>query len=410
MAQKNKLVTQNTKRKKILVLTSTFPRWEGDAEPPFVYELCRRLNANYSMHILAPHAPGAAEQENFDGIPVTRYRYFIQRWETLAYHGGILANLKQKRWRYGLIPFFLLGQFIALIRLLCQCHYDCIHAHWLIPQGLIALTARLFKKSCPPVIVTSHGGDLYALKGFVFNRIKRYVARQSAAVTVVSQAMKKKLNELIPGEDRVQVIPMGVDLHNRFVPPAKRQATGVVLFVGRLVEKKGLHYLIEAMPAILEQHPQAMLRIVGDGQEKERAKKRIVELNIGERAVFIGAVGNDELPAIYQSADVVVFPSVIADDGDREGFGLVLVEALGCECATVVSDLPAMRDIIRNGHSAIVVPEKDPAQLAAKITQLLDDIELRQNLGRQGRGEVLEKFDWQVITRQYSNLIRSITK
>jgi glycosyltransferase involved in cell wall biosynthesis len=401
-------MAQNAVRKKILVLTSTFPRWKDDVEPPFVYELYRRLNAYFSVHVLMPHAPGAALEEQLDGIDVTRYRYFFSPWQSLAYHGGILANLKQHPWRYGLIPFFLLGQLIALIRLQRHSHFDCIHAHWLIPQGLIAMTARLFAKSYPPVIVTSHGGDLYGLKGSVFNRLKRYVAQRSAAVTVVSQAMKKILHKLIPVEGRILVIPMGVDLQHRFTPPAKRRPNGEILFVGRLVEKKGLRYLVEALPSILNKHPQAILRIVGDGQEKERIKERISELNLNQRVEFKGAVANEALPEIYHSSDVVVFPSVVAGDGDREGFGLVLVEALGCECATVVTDLSAMQDIIRDGQSALVVPQKDSVQLAEKICRLLEDDTFRQNLGKQGRAYVLKRFDWQIITSQYKELIRSV--
>ena len=143
-------MVQYAVRKKILVLTSTFPRWKDDVEPPFVYELSRRLNSKYSVHILAPHASGTAAEEYFDGMRVTRYRYFFPRWESLAYHGGILANLKQNPLRYLLIPFFLIGQLVALVRLLRNCRYDCIHAHWLIPQGLIAIIARLFVKAVPP--------------------------------------------------------------------------------------------------------------------------------------------------------------------------------------------------------------------------------------------------------------------
>lgn len=408
MAKKNILAPQNSTPKKNLVLTSTFPRWKDDVEPPFVYELYRRLSAYFSVHVLAPHAPGAALEEQLDGIQVTRYRYFISPWQSLAYHGGILANLKQHPWRYGFIPFFLLAQLIALIRLLRRSHYDCIHAHWLIPQGLVAMTARLFLKSFPPVIVTSHGGDLYGLKGFVFNRLKRYVAQRSAAVTVVSQAMKEILSEIWTVEDRIRVIPMGVDLQKRFTPPVNRQVTGVILFVGRLVEKKGLRYLIEALPPLLDKHPQAILRIVGDGQEKERIQERISELNLDQCVELKGAAANDVLPDIYRSSDVVVFPSVVADDGDREGFGLVLVEALGCECATIVTDLPAMRDIIRDGKSALVVPQKDSVQLAEKICRLLADDTLRRNLGEQGRAYVLKRFDWEIITSRYKKLIRSV--
>jgi lysyl-tRNA synthetase class 2 len=98
----------------------------------------------------------------------------------------------------------------------------------------------------------------------------------------------------------------------------------------------------------------------------------------------------------------------ISDDGDREGFGLVLVEALGCKCATVVTDLPAMHDIVRNGRSALVIPEKNSAQLSEKVNLLLDDAELRQKLGEQGRADVLERFDWEVIDRRYTDLISSL--
>ena len=390
------------------MLTSTFPRRKGDVEPPFVYELCRRLTANFFVHVLAPHTVGSAAEEQVDGIQVTRYRYFISRWESLAYHGGILANLKQNFLRYLLIPFFLLGQLVALVRLLHNCRYDCIHAHWLIPQGLIAIFALLFIKSEPPVVVTSHGGDLFGLKGSVFNRLKRYVAQRSAAVTVVSHTMRDVLQELRIADSRINVIPMGVDLQKLFTPPVKHQATGVILFVGRLVEKKGLKYLIEAMPSIMGKHSNATLKIVGDGQEKEKILERILELGIGEHVEFLGAAANETLTEIYHSSDVVVFPSVVADDGDREGFGLVLVEALGCECATIVSDLPAMRDIIRDDKSALVVPQKDSVQLAEKICLLLEDDTLRQNLGEQGRAYVLKRFDWEIITSQYKELIRSV--
>jgi len=399
---------QTEAQKNILVLTSTFPRWNDDVEPPFVYELCRRLSKTFSVHVLAPHASGTAIEDQMEGIRVTRYRYFFSRWENLAFHGGILANLKQNPLRYALVPFFILAQLAVLIRLLNRYQFDCIHAHWLIPQGLIAMTAGLFIRSFPPVIVTSHGGDLYGLKGFVFNKLKRFVALRSAAVTVVSQTMKDVLRELGIADSRINVIPMGVDLRHRFIPGMQRPASGALLFVGRLVEKKGLKHLIEALPLILDKHPHATLKIVGDGQEKNRILELILELNIGERVEFMGSVGNDALPEIYQSSDVVVFPSIIADDGDREGFGLVLVEALGCGCATVVTDLPAMRDIVRNGRSALVIPERNSAQLAEKVNLLLEDAELRQKLEKQGRADVLARFDWEVIDKRYTELIRSL--
>ena len=392
------------------MVTSTFPRWNDDVEPPFVYELSRRLRKYFSVHVLAPHASGAAKEDIIGGVRVTRYRYFFSRWENLAFHGGILANLRQNPLRYALVPFFMVAQLVVLVRLLKRCRFDCIHAHWLIPQGLVAIIASSMVKSAPPVIVTSHGGDLFGLKGYLFNRLKRFVALRSAAVTVVSHKMRDVLTQMRIPDSLIKVIPMGVDLRRCFVPAPRRPASGILLFVGRLVEKKGLKYLIEALPLVLEKHPNVTLKIVGDGQEKENIRERILELGIGRHVEFLGAVANETLTEIYQTSDVVVFPSVVADDGDREGFGLVLVEALGCECATVVTNLPAMQDIVQNGISALVVPQKDANLLAEKINLLIDNDFLRQSLGQQGRRYVLERFDWDNITGQYKDLIGSVIR
>jgi glycosyltransferase involved in cell wall biosynthesis len=364
--------------------------------------MCRHLSKTFCVHVLAPHAHGAATEEQLDGIQVTRYRYFISRWQNIAYEGGILANLKQKPIRYGLLPFFILTQLIALVHLLRRYQYDCIHAHWMIPQGLIALIARFFIKSPPPLVVTSHGSDLFSLKGAIFNRLKRFIVLRSAVVTVVSNAMMNAMHQIHVEKNKVHVIPMGVDLQNRFVPNGRRQTTGKLLFVGRLIKNKGITYLIDALPSILEKHPEAVLRIVGEGQEKENITKHISELNLNKNVEFMGPVENDSLPEIYRSSDVVVFPSIFA-----EGFGLVLVEALGCECATVVTDLPAMRDIIHDGRSALVVHQRDVTQLAQKVILLLKDPKLRQALGKQGRKDVLERFDWEIVTQKYTTLIHS---
>jgi glycosyltransferase involved in cell wall biosynthesis len=181
------------------------------------------------------------------------------------------------------------------------------------------------------------------------------------------------------------------------------------LFVGRLVEKKGLRYLIGALPLILKRHPRVCLRVAGDGPEKKNLKIQCAKLGISDHVHFLGAVKNELLPALYQTSDVVVFPSIIADDGDREGFGLVVVEALGCECATVVTDLPAMQDIIIDGKTGLVVPQKNIQQLAEKIIALLDDPEMSRLVGKEGKEYVTKRYDWEIIARQYSALIESIT-
>ena len=394
---------------RILVLTSTFPRWHGDTEPPFVFELCRRLRNHFDIHVLAPHAEGVRSETNFDGLRVTRYRYFFSRFETLTYSGGILANLKKKHYRYALIPLFLLFQVLAIRKLLWQYPFDLVHAHWLIPQGVCAVLARrMLGKTGPPLLCTSHGGDLYGLNGKPLLWLKRSVVESSHTVTVVSRTMRTELGSLGTNLNKVHVIPMGVDLQKRFVPPRNRNSAKSLLFVGRAVEKKGLRFLVEAMPEILARHPDAKLRVAGDGQELKNVKSLADNLGVAGKIEFLGAVGNEFLPELYQTSDVVVFPSIIAEGGDREGFGLVLVEALGCECAVVSTDLPATRDIIKDGETGLVVAQKDARQLSNRVNQLFSDPGLRARLGANGRRHVLRLFDWSIISNQYETLIQSV--
>jgi glycosyltransferase involved in cell wall biosynthesis len=372
-------------------------------------ELCRRLAERFRIHVLAPHAPDSSSAEDIDGIRVTRYRYGPSRWENLAYDGGILASLKQNPLRYGMIPFFILFQLQAIQDLLRRYRFDLIHAHWLIPQGLCAAIFRNWSDSFPPLLCTSHGGDLFGLNGKFMDGTKRWVIKKASAVTTVSGAMSHAVDTLQIDREKVHVIPMGVDLQRRFVPPHRPRCGKKLLFVGRMVEKKGLTYLIDALPLILVKHPEATLTVIGEGPEKNRLLRRVSEVGIENQVTFKGAIKNASLPGYYQDSDIVVFPSVIANDGDREGFGLVLVEALGCACAAVVTDLPAMRDIVRDGCNALVVRQKDARQIANAVIRLLDHPLLCQRLGEAGRIRVLEKFDWAVVAAQYGNLIDSIT-
>jgi glycosyltransferase involved in cell wall biosynthesis len=393
--------------RKLLVLTSTFPRWNGDNEPPFVYELSRRLQKKFKIYVLAPHAAGCLSEEILNGIYIKRFRYFFTRWEKLAYQGGILSNLKNYPVRYALVPFFLIAEYVVLVRMLRRHRFDLIHAHWIIPQGLMALLARPFARSKPALLCTSHGGDLYGLRGRFFAWLKSLVLNHTNTLTVVSRAMLENVLSMGGDSKKVSVIPMGVELQNRFIPPAARKEAQALLFVGRLVEKKGLRYLIEAMPEILGKNPSAFLRIAGDGPQREALEKRISELKINERVQFLGPVCNDDLPSFYQTSNIVIFPSIIAADGDREGFGLVLVEALGCECALVVSDLPAMQDIIIDGKTAIVVPQRNVKMLAERVNELLDNSTLQISLGKAGRRFVLKHFDFDRIVEKYIDLIES---
>lgn len=397
---------------RVLVLTSTFPRWENDSEPAFVFELCRRLTSAFDITVLSPRTPDSKKQENMAGVRVIRFPYFFQRWEKLAMHGGgILNKLKTNPAYYFVVPFFLLGQLWALTAILRKERIDLIHAHWLIPQGFIAVLGLMLSRRRIPLLCTSHGSDIFALRGVLLERIKRWVMDKSHSLTVVSQAMKNKVVKMGVAPDKVKVISMGADLKNLFTPDhlLKRSKTEL-LFVGRLVPGKGVEVLFEAMKKVMDQKPDTRLLLAGagplEGQLRTLAKKN----NISENVDFLGMVKQSLLPGLYRRAALAVFPFEMTNSGVQEGFGLVVVEAMGCECPVVAGDLPAIHDSITHEESGLIFPPGNVQALAESIMRLLDDSDLRFRLADEGRKRVVGKFDWEIIADKYCKLYDKLIK
>jgi glycosyltransferase involved in cell wall biosynthesis len=159
------------------------------------------------------------------------------------------------------------------------------------------------------------------------------------------------------------------------------------------------------MPIVLDKHPEARLTIVGHGPLKNTIIKRIAELGLQHAIHIAGAVENTQLPAIYQASQIVVFPSIVAESGDTEGFGLVMVEAMGCCCAVIASDLPAIHDSVIDGRTGLLAPQKDTPSLAEKIIHLLDNPEECAAIALQARNYVLERYDWTITAQKYIDIL-----
>lgn len=390
----------------LLVLASTYPRWPGDPEPGFVHELSKRLANRFRVIVLGPHAPGAKTREVLDGVEVVRYRYAPERWETLVNDGGIVTNLKRARWKLLLVPGFVLGQAWAAWRLMRRERVNVIHAHWLVPQGLIAALLQWLPGRRVPYVVTSHGADLYALKGRGLDALKRFVARRSSAATVVSSAMRERLAALGVPAAHIHVLPMGVDLSERFTPdPAVQRTTREILFVGRLVEKKGLRHLIDAMPLVLERVPDAFLTIAGFGPEEAALRQQVHALGLAAKVRFLGAVPQAELPALYRRAALFVAPFVQAESGDQEGLPVALMEAVACGCPVVAGDVAGIEDLLGRMKPEICVDARNVGLLASRICDRLADPAMAGLHARAVLEEASRRVDWNRITASYARLI-----
>lgn len=391
--------------RRLLVLSSTYPRWANDSEPGFVHELSKRFTGSFDVHILCPHSTGAMIRERLDNVTIYRFRYAPSRWESLVQGGGILENLNKSRWKWLLLPTFFAAMTWHTCRLVRRLRPSIVHVHWIIPQGLAVLGARVLATRFPPVIITSHGSDLYRLQGKLLIKLKQKVLAQANAVTVVSRAMRQDAITLGVTPERLHVLPMGVDFIGRFTPgnPALR-SSDKLLFVGRLVKQKGLIHLLEALPEVLRHQPSVRLLVAGDGPEHPLLQQYTERLDLADRVQFLGALSQDTLPSLYRNVALTIAPFT-----GREGLGLVTLEAIGCGCPVIVSNLEAISDLLDPQLDARnLVPPGDSTILANRIVQALSDPETYRQSALEQRSRLAGKFDWKVAAKKYAKLFEEL--
>ena len=390
---------------RLLVLTTTYPRWPGDTEPPFVHRLCVQLSADFEVSVLAPHTQGAKTDEVIDGVRVQRYRYWLERWQVLAYQGGLVANLKRNKWRLLLLPWLLLAQARAIRCAVASGGVDVIHAHWVLPQGLGARLALLGLHNQPRLICTSHGGDLLGFDGVAMRALKRWVLQRAAMLTTVSQLIADKAQALGVGPLKQRVVPMGIDTDQMNAGPSVSRAAMELLFVGRMVEKKGLPTLLEAMASLYQRWPGATLTLVGDGPLRPMLEARCQTLGLQACVHFVGALPNAELPAYYSRATVCVAPSVVTAEGDQEGLPVTLMEAMACRCPVVASRLGGIAEVIEHEVSGLLVAPRDVAALVTALERMLQDAPLRARLADAAGGQMHGRFDWASVARCHREVL-----
>jgi glycosyltransferase involved in cell wall biosynthesis len=363
-------------RPRLLVVASTYPARPGDGTPGFVRDLAIQEAVDFDVMVVVPRVAHGQQKESDGPLLVRRYAYWFAGSESLA-DGAIIENLRARPTRWLQVPTFFIAQYLAVRRAVRDFKPDVIHVHWIIPQGVIAL----FAARRVPKLVTTLGGDLYALNAAPFTAMKRRVIRGAGAVTVMNDEMAQRVRSLGASADRVQVMPMGADLTTiagvvAEAGPRARTGPVRILFVGRLVEKKGLAVLLSAL-ALLPPDLDFELTVVGDGPLRASLELAGAALP----ATFVGELGRIELVRHYASADIAVFPSVLAASGDKDGLPVALLEAMGTGCAIVASDLPGINEAIENGENGILVPPGDVARLASAVETLATDSARRAQLG-----------------------------
>lgn len=392
-------------RPSLLVLTSTFPKSVSDSTPPFVFQLCSHLLPHFDVTVLTPAVRNAPETETLQGVKVRRFHYFWPHSLERLADGAILESLSRSPRLFLQVPFLVLFELIAAFRLARAIRPNVIHAHWFVPQGIVAvLVSRILKI---PAVITAHGGDVYGLRGRLLDALRRALAARCEAVTVVSRDMATKLPHVTSRRgEPPRVMPMGVDTQRFSARPQRGEDSDqTVLFVGRLAKKKGVEYLLRSFPDVLARHPDARLVVIGDGPCRGELETLSSQLGLADRVRFAGAQPPAELPRFYRDSRVFVGPSVVTRGGDTESFGLVFVEAMAADCSVVGTSVGGIPDVVIHGRTGLLVEPESPAALASAINGLLDSPAEAGKMGALARRWVRRKFDWRQVARGYANLL-----
>ncbi|MFP5360737.1 MAG: glycosyltransferase [Actinomycetes bacterium] len=383
-------------------MTSTLPAQEGDGTPAFIADLSVELAQDFEVRILAPAIPGAARRSRLsDRVEVVRYRYFPRRWEDVA-EGAILENVRARPSRAAQVPLLMSSLALNVRRHVKDFRPDVVHAHWVIPQGAIASRFA----SGVPMVITTLGGDLYALEGRIATSEKRRTLSRARAVTVMNADMRDRAIALGADPATTHVMPMGARLTtlaqeiDRAIAPPSRRHPVRVLAVGRLVEKKGFDVLIRAVGLA---QSRLELVIVGDGPERRALEASARGLPI----TFLGKLRREALNEEYRKAAVAVFPSRRAASGDQDGLPVAMLEAMGAGCAVIASDLPGINEAIEEGHSGALVPPGDADALARTLEVVAEDAELRAALGHAARVRA-QSYSIEAVGAGYRELLRGI--
>jgi glycosyltransferase involved in cell wall biosynthesis len=293
---------------------------------------------------------------------------------------------------------------VAIWRLCRRERYDIIHIHWPFPLAVFGWAAQRARPA--RLVTTFYGVELRWVKTAMplFRGFLRWAARRSDAVVAISSYTATELRELV--DVPIEVIPYTTSLPEPEPAPTGRDGTGPVLFVGRLVERKGVAQALEAIAKLGPTGPR--LEIVGEGPERAALAQLADRLGVADRVVFRGRISGAELQASYARAAVCVLPSVRDTRGDTEGLGVVLLEAMNHGTPVVASRIGGIPDIVEDGVSGLLVPPADAAALAAAIRRLLSDPALARRLGEGGRRRLHDRFSWRAIVQRWLDLYASV--
>ncbi|MDN4093164.1 DUF1957 domain-containing protein [Brevibacillus agri] len=384
----------------VLMLAWEFPPHVVGGLGRAVYDLARHLvRQGLEVHVLTRASDWSVAEEVMDGVHVHRLPTYIpaEQEDFLSWVFQLnlaMADATERLWNSGVRP-------------------DIIHAHdWLVGWAAMEIRERYSLPLISTIHALEHGRHQGIHTPFQerIHESERTLAHASDRVIVCSHYMAEEVRRLfgIP-ESKLRVIYNGVDLAP---PPAfdkgklrEELSIGdgpVLFFVGRLVQEKGVHLLLEAMARLRYEFGHATLLIAGKGPMQGQWQRRAEEMGIADRVKFLGFVDDARRDQLFLLADLAVFPSLY------EPFGIVALEAMALGVPVLVADTGGLREIVRHGENGATMYAGNPDSLTDQLRWLLQDPEKRRQMAQTAQNDVLHHYNWTALATQTIEEYRSL--
>ena len=394
---------------RVLMIATSYPKYDGDATAPFIAEIAAGVVAHgCTVRLILPAHREFRHPPVVRGVELIVYRYAphpaLAVW---GYAESLHADVKVRRSTLLALPFGLVASLYTLIRQILIDRPDVIHAHWLLPNGLPALIAsRLFGI---PLVVSMHGSDVsMAERNGIFRWIAQLIFAHTGAATACSGDLHRRALALGADAETTVVLPYGVTMSSfapeyadrdwvsqRFAVPAQ---SPLLVAVGRFVHKKGFAVLIHAMIRIREYFPTVRLVLAGYGDLMQAYQRTVEERGLSDVVTMPGQLSRDDVARLIASADIYCVPSVHDESGNVDGLPNTLLEGMSAGTAIVASAIAGIPDVLSDGHDALLVPAGDDVALADACIRLLGDPPMRDTLGIAARQRVLRGLTWPAMT------------
>jgi glycosyltransferase involved in cell wall biosynthesis len=384
---------------KICFVTTNFPRHLSDSEGTFVWELARAVASyGHRVRVIAQHWPGLPVHAWMEDIEVIRPHYWWpESRDVLRRGGGGLPII----WRESWLARLQMVSFIT-VHTLTTAHYargyDVIHAQWTLSAGAAWLGRMVHRR---PILVTLQGSDIFqVIPNRVGARLTSFVLRRCDQITAISQALANATATVGIPRSKITVIPNGVNV-TQFVPSAECRRP-LILYVGTLIKRKGVSYLVKAMAEVAEVHPSSWLIVVGEGPEQTTLERLATDLGLTHRVIFPGLQSREMVRQWMQQAKLLVLPSV------EEGLGVVLLEALACGTPIIGTEVGGIPDVVVP-EVGLLVPPANSELLAEAICELLSSDSQWSHMSKHARLQAEKHYDWSRIAAQFIKIYEEIS-